>query len=38
MCLNDCYGDSDDKKISSYSFTGPKQKQLIKLEMVLNEL
>lgn len=38
MCLNDCYNDSEDKKVSSYSFTRPKQKQLIKLKMALQEI
>lgn len=37
MCLNDCYNDSEDKKVSSYSFTRPKQKELIKLKIALHE-
>lgn len=38
MCLNNCYSDSEDKKVSSCSFTGSKQKRLIKLKMVLHEI
>lgn len=38
MCLNDCYNDSEDKKVSSYSFTRPKQKQLMKLKMILGKI